>query len=269
MAIIKGAIQMKGGIKGVSFYSLKGSDKVYMRTKGGPTKEQIANSPGYEKLRKNQKEFGGCAQFGSLTRYSFGGLHRLADYNMSPVLNGIGKKLMKLDTETELGKRSLKLSVYKQALDGFNFNRNYPLSTVLRVSPQWELDRENLKAVVNIPHINADVDILNIQKLPFFRLIVAIGTVSDLVYNPEVNEYEPVVFDLNGFSETLTGEWYPAQTIIPEHTMTVQMPASEAALLNGSITVLLSMGIEFGYVAFTGQPEEMKNAGCGKVIAVG
>jgi hypothetical protein len=121
--------------------------------------------------------------------------------------------------------------------------------------------------VVNIPVINTDIDILNIQKLPFFRLIVAIGTISDLVYNPEVNEYEPVVFDLNGYSETLTGEWYPTQTIVPEHTMTVQMPASEAALVNESITVLLSMGIEFGNIGFTGQPVEVKYAGCGKVLA--
>ena len=76
MAIIKGAIQMNGGIKGVSFYSLRGSDKVFMRTKGGATKDQIANSPKFEALRKQQKEFSGCAKFASLSRYAFGGLHR-------------------------------------------------------------------------------------------------------------------------------------------------------------------------------------------------
>ena len=124
---------MTGGIKGVSFYSLKGSDKVFMRTKGGPTKDQLANSPKYSEVRKQQKEFGGCAKFGSLARYSFGGLHRLADYNMTPVLNGIGKNLMKLDTTSEKGRRKLKLTAHKQALEGFNFNHNFPFGSVQRV----------------------------------------------------------------------------------------------------------------------------------------
>jgi hypothetical protein len=70
MASIKGAIQMNGGIKGVSFYSLRGSDKVFMRTKGGATKDQIATSPKFEGLRKQQKEFGGSSKFGSLVRYA-------------------------------------------------------------------------------------------------------------------------------------------------------------------------------------------------------
>ena len=268
MAIIKGAIQMTGSIRGVSFYSVRGSDKVIMRTKGGASKEKIKTSPKFEGLRKQQKEWSGCAKFGSLTRYAFGGLHRLADYNLTPVLNGIGKNLMKLDTESEVGKRSLKLSVYKQALEGFNFNRNYPFNTVLRVSPRWELTRERLQVIVTVPRINTDIDLLNIQRLPFFRLIVVIGTVSDAVFNPETTDYEPLVFNLNGTSQTLTGEWHSTQTILPEHTMSVQMPENQIADLSENVTVLVSMAVEFGNVGFTGEPVEVKYAGCEKVIAV-
>ena len=268
MAIIKGAIQMTGSIRGVSFYSVRGSDKVIMRTKGGASKEKIKTSPKFEGLRKQQKEWSGCAKFGSLTRYAFGGLHRLADYNLTPVLNGIGKNLMKLDTESEVGKRSLKLSVYRQALEGFNFNRNYPFNTVLRVSPRWELNRENLQATITVPRINTDIDLLNIQRLPFFRLIVVIGTVSDSIFNTEINDYEPLVFNLNGVSQTLTGEWHSTQTILPEHVMSVQMPEAEVGEMTENVTVLVSMAVEFGNVGFTGEPVEVKYAGCGKVIAV-
>jgi len=35
MAIVKGAFQLTGSIRGVSFYTVRGSDKVIMRTKGG------------------------------------------------------------------------------------------------------------------------------------------------------------------------------------------------------------------------------------------
>jgi len=268
MAIVKGFMQITGSIKGVSFYTRRGSDKVIMRTKGGPSKEQIAHSPKFEKSRRQQKEFKGCSKFSSLGRYAFGGLHRLADYNLTPVLVKMGGKLMKLDTESVFGKRSLKLSEYKQALEGFNFNIEFPLNTVLRVLPRWEIDRELLKATVTIPRINTNIDLLNIQKLPFFRLIIAIGTISDLTYNTDVNEYEPVLYDLHGHSDTLIGKWYSTQTIVPEHTMTLQMSEDEAAILTENVSVLLSMAVEFGNVGYTDEPVEVKYAGCGKVIGV-
>lgn len=111
------------------------------------------------------------------------------------------------------------------------------------------------------------MDLLNLQKLLFFRLMVVIGTVSDVVFNPEKKLYEPVGVELHGASKILTGEWNSTNTILPEQTMSVQMDASRLEFLTDNITVLLSMGIEFGNVGFAGQPEAVKYAGCGKVIA--
>ena len=268
MAIVKGFMQITGSIKGVSFYTRRGSDKVIMRTKGGATKDQIEHSPKFKNVRKQQKEFKACAKFGSLSRYAFGGLHRLADYNLTPVLVKVGSSLIKLDMTSEFGKRSLKLSENKQVLEGFNFNRNYPFNTVLRIFPRWELDRENLKAEITFPRINTDIDLLNIQKLPFFRLIIAIGTISDLIYNPIIKEYEPILYDLHGHSNTLTGKWNSTQSIIPEQTMTIQMSDEEASFLTDNVSVLVSMAVEFGNVGNASEPVQVKYAGCGKVIGV-
>lgn len=267
MAIIKGAIQMTGSIKGVSFYSVRGSDRVIMRTKGGASKRKIATSPKFEGLRKQQKEWSGCAKFGSLTRYAFGGLHRLADYNITPVLNGMGKNLMKLDTEGETGKRRLQLSKHKQVLEGFNFNRNYPFNSVLRVGISCEIDRNNLRAAVSVGRINADNDILNLQRLPYYRLIVAMGTVTDWYFSEKDEAYRPTEVNLNGASEVYTSPWYQTRGITPEQTITVQMTELQQALVTDEVTVLVSMGIEFGKIGFTGEPEEVKWAGSGKVIA--
>jgi len=268
MAIVKGFMQITGSIKGVSFYTRRGSDKVIMRTKGGATKEQITHSPKFKKTRMQMKQFGGAAKFASISRFAFGGLHRLADYNLTPVLIKTGNNLMKLDTTSEFGKRNLKLSEYRHVLEGFNFNREYPFNTVLRISPRWEIDREHLLAKVTFPRINTDIDLLNIQKLPFFRLIIVIGTISDLVYNHEIEEYEPVVYDLHGHCDTLTGKWNSTQTILPEQTMILQMAEEEVGLLTENVTVLLSVAVEFGNVGYTKEPVEVKYAGCGKVLGV-
>jgi hypothetical protein len=83
------------------FYTQTGSDKVIMRTKGVATKQQITKSPTFAKLRLQQKEWSGCAKCASMIRFSFGGLHRLADYNLTPVLSGFVKNIQKCDTTHE------------------------------------------------------------------------------------------------------------------------------------------------------------------------
>lgn len=259
---------MTGSIKGVSFYTVRGSDQVIMRTKGGAKKEQIAKSPKFAGLRKQQKEWSGCTKFASVVRFAFGGLHRLADYNLTAVLNGLGKNIQKLDTKSDVGQRSVLLSQCKLALGGFNFNRNYPFNTVLRVGVNFQLDRTSLLSTVTVPRINTEIDLLNIQRLPYFRLIVAMGTVSDMQYNVDINDYSPLVPDIHGATAIQTGEWHSAETILPEHTMTVQMSDAHQALLTDEVSVILSMAVEFGKVGFAGQTVEVKYAGCGKVLCV-
>jgi len=239
-----------------------------MRTKGGANKNKIAKAPEFEGLRKQQKEWSGCTKFGSIVRFAFGGLLRLADFNLTPVLNGIAKNIQKNDATGEIGQRSVFFSQNKEMLSGFNFNRNYSFNTVLRVSPTWQIDRTLLQATVTIPTIQTETDVLNIQRLPYFRLIVALGSVSDMQYDANLNGYKLIVMDLHGISKTVTSEWYSAQSVVQEHQITVQLDHTAAELLTDSVSVVLSMGIEFGTAGYTNEIVAVKYAGCGKVLAI-
>ena len=268
MAIVKGVLQLSGSVKGMSFYTIRGSDQVIMRTKGGANKNKIAKAPQFEGLRKQQKEWSGCTKFGSIVRYAFGGLHRLADFNLTPVLNGIAKNIQKNDAIGEIGQRSVLFSQNKEMLSGFNFNRNYPFNTVLRVSPTWQIDRTLVQATVTIPTVQTGTDVLNIQRLPYFRLIVALGSISDMHYDAQLNDYKPIVIDLHGVSNTVTGVWHSAQSVVQEHQITVQLDRKAAELLTDSVSVVLSMGIEFGTAGYTDEIVAVKHAGCGRVLAI-
>ena len=123
-------------------------------------------------------------------------------------------------------------------------------------------------ATVTVPRMNTENDLLNIQRLPYFRMIAAIGTVADMHYVEAEKAYVPAILDLHGVSRVVTGEWYPAQSIVPEHTMFVQMNEVQQALLTNDISVLLSVAVEFGKFGFNGETVEVKYAGCGKVLAV-
>lgn len=268
MAIVKGPFQLSGSISGVSFYTRRGSDQVIMRSKGGISGDKIKRLPQYEGMRLQQKEWSGVTKFASALRYAFGGLHRLADYNITPVLNGLANKMQKADTETEKGKRPVHFSLYRQALDGFNFNRNYPFNSVLRVSISYELLREELKTTVNIPRINTEIDIMNVQRLPYFRIIVALGTASDMVFDETLRDFTPIVAELHGASAFINSDWFISSSIVEEQALTVQMTKQQIAMLTENVNVVLGIGIEFGTVGITGLPVEVKYAGSGKVLKV-
>jgi len=269
MAIVKGPIQFSGSISNVSFYTRRGSDKVIARSKGGATKEKIKTSPKFEGFRLQQNEWKGCTAFASSLRYTFGGLYRLADYNLTPVLNGFAKNIQKTDVVSQNGKRIIALSKYRYTLENFNFNRNYPFNTVIKVGLIGQINREKLTATVQVPRINTETDIQNVQRLPYFRIIVALGAISDLKYNEAASSYEPTVREMHGVSVAVTGDWFLSENMLPEQTIEVNLGEEFKSCMTEEISLVLSMAIEFGKVGFTGVPQEVKYAGCGKVIRVG
>jgi hypothetical protein len=269
MAIVKGPIQLTGSMSNISFYTQMGSDKVIARTKGGASKEKIKSSPKFAAFRLQQKEWKGCTRFASTLRYAFGGLHRVADYNLTPVLNGFAKNLQKTDELGEVGKRAIRLSRYPYTLDGFNFNRNYPLSSVLQVSPYPFVDRETCSAKLIIPRINTEVDLLNVQHLPYFRLVVSLGLVSDVEWVQDIQEYRPMIPEIHGISVASTGKWYPAESVLEEQTVLLEVNEEQKQFITTDLSLILSMAVEFGKVGFTGEIQEVKYAASGKVMKVG
>lgn len=268
MAIVKGPFQVSGSISNVSFYTRRGSDKVIMRTKGGAKKEHIKNKPQFEGFRAQQKEWSGVTKSSAALRMAFGGLHKLADYNLSAVLNSMCNKVQKADAESPKGSRPVCISKYKDAFVGFNFNRQYLFNSVLRVSLETHIVRENLKATVILPRINTDIDVLNVQRLPYFQLIVSLGTVSDMAYNPSLTDYGPLVPFLHGAAAISSSPWFASNSIVGAQTLEVQLTEKQQAALTSDVSVVLSMGIAFGAIGFDGQPTEVKYAGCGKVLGV-
>ena len=113
MATIKGPLQLEGSVGGMSFYTRRGSEKIIVRSKGGASKQVIKNSPRFENLRLQQNEWRGCTAFASKLRFAFGGLHRVADYNLTPALNAFAKNLQKTDENSEKGKRIIPISLYR------------------------------------------------------------------------------------------------------------------------------------------------------------
>lgn len=271
MARVKGALQITGGIKGVSFYTMKGSDTVFMRTKGGPSKRRMKVGKEFEKVRQHQAEWAGCVRFSQYVCRGMGSVYKLADFNVSPGLNGLGKRIMKLDTENPVGSRSVLLSKCREALEGFNLNRRYPFNSVYRTSVSMEIDKARGVLTVRLPRINATNDLYNLQNLPWFKLMFGFSYLSDLVFDPEItygNRYKPKDEKHHLFGKMLETEWISARDITQEQTLEANLDINLTEEEMSALTCIGAVGIQFAAVGPGGVIEPVKNACCGKMMVV-
>ena len=269
MAIIKGGLKIAGSIQGVTYYTRVGSDKVIARSKGGPSPRRMKLGDEFKNTRKHQIEWKACVKFSKGLHHALGETYRLGDYTLCSTWNGLGKNIMGLDTTKPAGERNLMLSLHRLLLEDFSLNRNYPFNTVLRVSTEFEVHKETLQATVSLPRINTGMVLLNIQSLPYFRIIVSLGIVSDFHFNPE-NKREPYTPSLklyNGCNNSVMTPWFSTNDIVDPQTLNVHLLSRLVEQLTPDTTALLSIGVEFGSVGFAGQINPVKRAGCGKILA--
>ena len=268
MARVKGMQTIVGGFANASFYTIQGGDPVYVRIKGGPSKRAIKTKHQFEKLRRNNSEWTACTKMGSLIRYAYFEMKQLEDYPVIGSLNALTKKIQFLDEEGEHGKRSILLSKHKDLLGGFSLSRKQVLESVLRVPIQATIDRENKSARVVIPAIDTKLYLYNFRNLPYFRLYFQLGGVSDWSYSAVNKEYAPLHEAYWDENRIFISDWFFTNgTIEPIDKQLTYY--DELEVIPEGITLLLTVGLEFGKPGTDGKPERVKYAGCGKILRVG
>lgn len=267
MARITNGLQFEGSIGSMSAYKQKGSDKIILRTKGGPSKHKVATSASFAIVRRNNKEFGGCSKLGTGIRGAIVGLSFLADYNLSSPLNAIAKTIQKTNVEEELGKRPVLLSLNRDMLVGFNFNRQLLLDSVLRLPLQVTIDRENRSALLSIPRIIPEINLKQYGNNPLFRLVASLGFVSDMVFDEASNKYIPSNREVHGTCVCEFGQWHTVREMVEAQQIELRYPLEIALTEHDSIVI--AFGIAFGYPLSDSVVAKSRYAGCGKIVAVG
>jgi hypothetical protein len=134
MAIQKGIIKLKGTIGDISFY--KTQDGHLAREKGGVDASRIANDAAFARTRENGSEFGAAAASGKLVRDGFRSMMmNAADGRVTSRLTKVMTDIKNYDTVNPRGERVVSVGITtpegKALLNGFNFNKNAILGSVL------------------------------------------------------------------------------------------------------------------------------------------
>lgn len=292
MARVKYLDQITGSLKNLSFYTRKGSDTIYVRTKGGPTKQRIKSDPAFEPLRRNNREFGGCSSMSKQIRQTFCGLDHVADYNLAPALCSLAKSIQKTDELHEKGRRDIRLSEYRYTLTGFDFGRKMRFSSLLRVPLNYRIDREKQTATVIIPSFACSfgLNVPDERGLTYsrtavsnvvyglFRITASLGIVTDMHLNRSDSAYEPVHDKLGHGFQTRSTPWFSTQGSVQEQELHLNLlpefsdPLTTLPFVpefTGADTLVLSVVVEFGAQDMMGNIVPLRGVGGGMVLGAG
>jgi len=262
MAILKG-IEFTGSLGELSAYKMKGSDKIILRKKGGPKRNQLMNSKNFERVRENMSEFSGVGKTVKAIRYSLTNVKRLAEHNFTCSLTSICKKIQKLDEAGVNGRRGILLSQHRYMLAGFRLNKRYPLVSIVTGPIDCTLNRETKSAVIELPQLIQGVNLNLPWKQPLYRFSMSLGIVPDVVYegegyNDRMEEWADVKLD--------TGWQVHTE---PSQAQTLELKLNLPTPLKDSQTLVFAIGIEMGAPGLHGQIDEVKYAGSACILAVG
>jgi len=134
MAQQKSILKLKGTIGGITFY--KSKDGYLAREKGGVDASRIANDPGFARTRENGAEFANSASAGKLLRDTVRVLGKNAsDGRVTARLTQMMAQIKNMDEANIRGERSAAEGLAKEEakalLNGFNFNQNATLGSVM------------------------------------------------------------------------------------------------------------------------------------------
>jgi len=263
MAQLTSGITFIGSLGDVTAYKMHDSDKVILRMKSGPTKEQIKRSPSYDIVRRNNSEFGGRS---TATGGIMFGLHLqkpLADYKISGPLNALLKPIQVLDTEREFGKRSVCLSKQPHLLAGFQLNNQAPFDTIVRTPVVYALSREELSATIDIAELVPGINLMVHNGHPYYRLQAMLAIVPDVFFATPKYKADPSYDRLR--PQMAGTEWFPVESGSPDIHLELQLPTPP---VNTAFSVMLSIGICMGEVGYGGKIQQAKKAGAAKIVAV-
>jgi hypothetical protein len=259
-------LQFTGSLGDLSFYRMRGTDKIVVRRKGGASKETIKKSPKFALPRLYMSEFGGCSTMGKEVRFMMHPMRALADYNFSGFINKSLKLIQKQDPTSKLGQRAIELSKHPKLLEGFQLNKYTTFDSMLRSTLSWSIDVEKGSAKVEIPALVRDINFFPNNRHSKFSITISLGIVPDFKFNQGTGKYQaPKWYDtMYGCSYT-SSEWHSALKGSPATTLELsldQLPPE------AGYSLMLGIGICFGDAMDGDEVKQIKRAGAAKILAI-
>lgn len=237
-----GLIKLKGNIGGISFYRSGGEDLA--KTANGPSKEKILNDPAFVRTRENNTEFGASATAAKALRLALvTAIQTMGDPRLTSRLTKLFKEI-NLRGIGVRGQRPITLSANRTMLENLDFNGAVSFSSIFNAPFTFTNNATRLQGTITIPAFLPSSFIQAPSGATHFRLLQAIGVVSDYVYNPTTLHYDPTDPLINTLSAVNYSAVTPLSSAVPVNfTLVANLPGTPT--MTATASVVQCLGIEF------------------------
>jgi hypothetical protein len=243
MAVNESLIQLKGKVAGLIFYRAYGENLV--RAANVVSRERIMTSPEFERTRENMVEFGGASQVAKAFRTCFKRITKEMGIScLSGKVTGLMRKLCSEGTGIR-GQRAFLFSEFPELIRDFEFNPDVTFASSFFV-PHKPITFSPDRNVVswNIPAFNTVNGIHAPLGATHFKLILAIGILSNYCYNINSDRYEPIVPELNTCNRLVQTPELELNGLIPTPIL-LSVNLDTGSPLPQDVVVLAATGILF------------------------
>jgi hypothetical protein len=246
---------------------MKGVKQIILRKRGGPSAKRIRKDPKFKTVRLNGREFAARSKATAVFVRMLQSHKALADYNYCGAVASHMKVVQDLDTENDLGCRSILFSKHPDLWEGLSLNKKHAFDTQVSAPLVCTISRETLSARIAIPELVPDVNLL----LPpgarsLFRIQAAFGLLPDFVYQDSRKRYVPSALKERIAPELTATAWMPCLSLSPATVLELKLPEIQ---VQGGFALMVSVGICFGVpLDLNGRVTQLKTGGAAKVLAV-
>ena len=237
----KGLIKLVGTIGGVTFYN---SDGEYLaRMAGGPSKERIQNDPNFVRTRENNVEFGGAAKVGKAFRTALSGvLQTMAGRRLTGQLTKLFKSI-NLKGGGVRGKRPFTLTDNKDMVKGLDLDNKLSLTSVFSAPYIVAINEDRNEVKYTIPAFTPRNFIDAPSGATHFKIVGAIGLVSNYLFNDETGSYEAEVPEEDSLGVVVGSNVRDLDVNSNAINLTALVPGG--ILPDDAVSVVACFGIEF------------------------
>lgn len=266
MAKLTSLLKFQGSLEELNAYQMEGVDGTVVRRKSSLTREQVLRDPSFSNTRKINKETAGCSAAAGLVLETLGVLRPVVDQSCCGRLNALLKVVQASDAVNSWGRRSVRLSLRPGLLEGFNLRKVLPLEGVLRNPLHFTVDKEALKAEVQVPDLVPGVNFISPGAPPLYRVVATLGAVPDLYYEANGDRYGPAPGYNRVIAQTALTEWFPVKGGSEAATLSLQLPEAPGV---DDFSLLLTVGVQWGTVGLGGAVDIVKRVKSARIERVG
>ncbi len=263
MGTLNNDLSFTGSVGNLSAYTMRGHDKVILRTKGGATKRQIQTQDSFESTRNLNNEWKAVVKTAGLIYRGLNGLKPLAGYNVSGPLNALVKKIQVMDTVNPKGKRSILFSQYHDFISSFNYNKQNMFDSLIRQPLSVQIDKTTGIADIEIPSLQPSINFFPHPRYAYFRIVLSMTAISDYACGETNNHYTSVRGAIPTY-KPIFSEWSPSN--IPKSPASFHYTLANTFLPGPDMILILGAGIQYGMPGTDGSILPVPYVGAARIL---